>query len=106
MAEGRAWTLKGVSDRTRDAVQQAAQAEGLTIGEWADRVLARAANEALHPRPPAATRDDVAEVVRELLDARLAPLAERIDRATSARTGDGASPVEAVRARLRLRRAP
>jgi hypothetical protein len=28
-SSSRAWTIKGVSDRTRDAVHQAAQAEGL-----------------------------------------------------------------------------
>ena len=36
-----------MSDRTRDAVYDAAQAAGLTIGEWIDRALAKAAEEAL-----------------------------------------------------------
>jgi hypothetical protein len=67
VATGRTWTIKGVSDRTRDAVYEATQAEGLTLGEWIDRALAQAADEALHPKPPAATREDVAEVVREQL---------------------------------------
>jgi hypothetical protein len=47
----------------------------------------------------------VAEVVRELLDERLAPLVEGIGRASTAAPGDGASPAAAVRARLRQRRA-
>ena len=41
MATARTWTIKGVSDGTRDAVYEAAQAEGLTIGEWIDRALAQ-----------------------------------------------------------------
>jgi hypothetical protein len=38
-------------------------------------VLARAAEETLHPKPPAATREDVAEVVRE----QLAPILTRLE---------------------------
>ncbi len=60
MATTRTWTIKGVSDRTRAAVSEATQAEGLTIGEWIDRALTMAAEEALHPKPPAAAREDVA----------------------------------------------
>ena len=75
MVTARMWTIKGVNDRTRDAVYEAAQAEGLTIGEWIDRALAKAAEEALHPKPPAATREDVAEVVRE----QLAPILARLE---------------------------
>jgi hypothetical protein len=69
-SSSRAWTIRGVSDRTREAVLDAALAADLTVGEWIDRALGRAAEEARHPKPPAATRDDVAE----LLDARLKPL--------------------------------
>ena len=101
----RTWALKGVSDRTREATLDAAVAAGLTVGEWVDRALARAAEEARHPRPPAASREEVAEVVRELLDERLAPLVEGIGQASTAAPGDGASPAVAVRARLRQRRA-
>ena len=75
MATARTWTIKGVSDRTRDAVYEACQAEGLTVGEWIDWALAKAAEEALHPKPPAATREDVAEVVRE----QLAPILARLE---------------------------
>jgi hypothetical protein len=74
VATARTWTIKGVSDRTRDAVYEASSAAGLTVGEWIDRALAKAAAEALHPSSPAATRDDMAEVVRE----QLAPMAERL----------------------------
>ena len=76
MASGRVWAIKGVSDRTRDAVVEIAHDAGLTIGEWVDQALARAAEEARHPRPPAASREDVAE----LLDARLKPGEEALGR--------------------------
>ncbi len=105
MAESRTWAIKGVSERTRATVQEAARAEGLAVGEWIDRALAKAAEEVLHPKPPAATREDVAEVVRELLDERLTVLAEKVERAAAAATGNGTSPIEAVRTRLRQRRA-
>lgn len=110
-SSGRTWAIKGVSDRTRDALLEAAYAEGLTVGEWVDRALGKAAEEARHPRPPAASREDVAEVVRELLDERPTPLVERTTGNAAATTpgdgaGDGAGPatVAAVRARLRQRR--
>ncbi len=64
MADGRTWAIRGVSDRTRDAALEAAYAEGLNVGEWIDQVLARAAEEARHPRPPAATPEDVADLLR------------------------------------------
>ena len=75
VATVRTWTIKGVSDRTRDAVYEATRAEGLAVGEWVDRALAKAAEEALHPKPAAATREDVAEVVRE----QLAPILARLE---------------------------
>jgi hypothetical protein len=77
-ATERTWTIKGVSDRTRAAALEAAHEAQLTVGEWIDQVLARAAEEARHPRPPAATPEDVAGVVRELLSEQLAPIAERL----------------------------
>lgn len=43
----RTWAIKGVSDRTRQAVLEAASAAGLTVGEWVEQALAR------NPRPPA-----------------------------------------------------
>ncbi|HET6520603.1 MAG TPA: helix-turn-helix domain-containing protein [Geminicoccaceae bacterium] len=76
MATARTWTIKGVSGRTRDAVLDAALAAGLSVGEWVERALARAAEEARNPRPPAASRGDVAE----LIDARLKPIEEAIGR--------------------------
>ena len=45
--------IKGVSDRTRQAVLEAASAAGLTVGEWVEQALARAAEGARNPRPPA-----------------------------------------------------
>ena len=76
MANGRAWMIKGVSDETRDDALEAAHAAGLNVGEWIDRVLARAAAEARQPQPPAATREEVAA----LLDARLGPLEAALGR--------------------------
>ncbi len=67
MASDRSWTIKGVGDRTRAAAAEAAHGAGLTIGEWIDQALAKAVEEARSPRPPAATRAEVAEVVREAL---------------------------------------
>jgi DNA-binding transcriptional ArsR family regulator len=64
------------------------RAAGRTVGEWIDRALAKAAEEALHPKPPAATREDVAEVVREQLApviARLEALEEKADQTGAAR---------------------
>ena len=127
MTDGsRVWAVKGVSDHTRDAAREAAQAAGLAIGDWIDRALAKAEEEARHPKPPAATRAEVAKVVREALSEQLAPLAERIDRLTERlaaleeavgrRTRPEPEPagdvvgapaptlVEAVRTRLRRRR--
>ena len=43
MATARTWTIKGVSDRTRDAVYEATRADGLTVGEWIDRAPTKAA---------------------------------------------------------------
>jgi hypothetical protein len=50
-ATGRTWAIKGVSDRTRAAVLEAAHGAGLTVGEWVEQVLARATEEARHPKP-------------------------------------------------------
>ncbi len=83
MATDRVWAIRGVSDRTRAAVLEAAHGAGLTIGEWLDPVLARAVEEARHPRPPGATREDVAELLQPLEEAlgrfteRLASLEEK-----------------------------
>ena len=86
---------------------------GLTIGEWVDQGLARAAEEARNPKPPAASREDVAE----LLDARLKPGEEalgrlaaqlaKLEEKVSRRTGAGPARAKAQakdqgRPRLRL----
>ena len=125
VAGDRTWALKGVRDETRDAARETAHEAGVAIGDWVDRALAWAVEEARHPRPPAATRADVAEAVREALGEQLAPLAERIDRLAE-RLGSleemagrqtrpepepageavpaASTSVDAVRARLRRRR--
>ncbi len=101
MVTDRVWAIRGVSDRTRDAVYDAAQAAGLTIGEWIDKALAKAAEDALHPKPAAATRGDVAEVVRE----QLAPILARLE-ALEGKAGQAAEPKElASAARAPIKRA-
>jgi hypothetical protein len=75
----RTWTIKGVGDGTRDAVLDAALDAGQTVGQWIDQALARAAEEARHPRPPAASRTDVAEVVQQALAEGLRPVLERLE---------------------------
>jgi hypothetical protein len=93
-----------VSDRTRDAVLDAALAASLTVGEWIDRALAQAAEEARHPRPPAATREDVAEVVREQLApviARLEDLEEKADQTGAARAPLKRADIGPARAAVR-----
>ena len=75
-ATERTWAIKGLSDRTRAAVLEAAHAAGLTVGAWLDQALARAAEEARHPNPPAASREEVAG----LLDERLRPVEEALGR--------------------------
>src|SRR5687767_14348363 len=52
------WTVKGVSRETREAVRDAAAGQNLTIGAWLDRALWRAAQDALKPAPPPASRKD------------------------------------------------
>ena len=125
MAGDRTWAIKGVRDETRDAARETAHEAGVAVGDWVDRALAWAVEEARNPRPPAATREDVTEAVREALGEQLAPLAERIDRLAE-RPGSleemagrqtrpepepageavpaASTSVEAVRARLRRRR--
>ncbi len=73
-ATERTWTIKGVSERTRAATLEAAHEAQLTVGEWIDQVLAKAAQEARHPTPPAPTREEVAS----LLDERLRPITEAL----------------------------
>jgi hypothetical protein len=125
VAGDRTWAIKGVRDETRDAARETAHGAGVAVGDWVDRALAWAVEEARNPRPPPATREDVTEAVREALGEQLAPLAERIDRLAE-RLGSleemagrqtrpepepageavpaASTSVDAVRARLRRRR--
>jgi len=108
----RTWAIKGVSDRTREAALEAAAAAGLTIGEWVDQALTRVAEEARNPKPPAASCEEVAEIIERALETHLQPMAERLERLEqrvapggAAREGAaGLDPVTSVVARLRLRR--
>jgi hypothetical protein len=67
---GSSWTLKGVSETTRDAVREAAAKADMLIGEWVDEALRGAAREALQPSPPPATKDDVQAVLQGLAELR------------------------------------
>ena len=101
MAGSEMWTVKGVSRKTREAVREAAASRELTIGAWLDRVLWRAAQEALKPTPPPASRKAVERVVERLLDERLAPLAEtlgRLERAVAAIEAPPPSPPSSMAA--------
>jgi hypothetical protein len=62
------WTIKGVHEATREAVREAAAEAEMVIGEWVDRALGQAAHEALHPSPPPATKDDVAIILKQLVE--------------------------------------
>lgn len=54
---GGAWSVKGIDQATRDIAKRAAQASGLTIGEWIDRAIlqdARSKGLSVAPDPTAA----------------------------------------------------
>ena len=123
MATDRARTIKGISDQTRGAARAAAEAAGLSLDAWIDRALAQAAEAARHPEPPpAATRAEVAAVVRGILTeqlltiadqiarltARLASLEERVKRTPQPEPpheeAAAPSPIKAMQARMRRRR--
>ncbi len=74
-ATERTWAIKGVSDRTRAAVLEAAHGAGLTVGEWVEQGLARATEEAQHPKPSPAGVD-----VTERINQRLRPVEEELGR--------------------------
>jgi hypothetical protein len=69
------WTIKGVHEATREAVREAAAEAEMVIGEWVDQALGRAAEEALHPSPPPATKDDIAAILEQLAELKAAVLA-------------------------------
>lgn len=60
------WTIKGVSEATREAVREAVAQTDMLIGEWVDAALGQAAHDALHPSPPPATQTDLAALRKEL----------------------------------------
>ena len=74
-ATERTWAIKGVSDRTRAAVLEAAHGAGLTVGQWVEQVLARATEEARHPKPSPA-----GAAVTERINQRLRPVEEELGR--------------------------
>lgn len=110
MASAETWTVKGVSQQTREAVREAAANQNLTIGAWMDRALWQVAQATLNPAPPPATREEVAEDVERLLGAHLEPLVRRLDElerraaAPEAPQAADANGVGAVLQRLRRRR--
>ena len=54
---GGAWSVKGIDQATRDIARRAAQASGLTIGEWIDRAIRTDAGAAGHEPPQSAGHD-------------------------------------------------
>lgn len=72
---GTTWTIKGVHEKTRDAVREAAAEAEMLIGDWVDQALANAAHESLHPSPPPATKEDVAAILEQLGELKAAVLA-------------------------------
>lgn len=72
---GTTWTIKGVHEKTKDAVRQAAADAEMLIGDWVDQALASAAREAREPSPPAATKEDVAAILEQLAKFKAAILA-------------------------------
>jgi len=46
------WTIRGISPETRSAVKKAAAKDGLTISDWVDRILQRAAADSLKGGTP------------------------------------------------------
>ena len=96
-ATERTWAIKGVSDRTRAAALEAAHAAGLTVGQWVEEVLARATEEARHPKPSPAGVE-----VTERINQRLRPVEEELGRIAArlasleGRIDRGARPEPAV----------
>ena len=74
-AAGSSWTIKGVREATREAVREAAAEAEMVIGDWVDRALGEAAEAALHPSPPPASKDDVAAILQQLAELKAGMLA-------------------------------
>ena len=91
-----AWTIEGVREETREAAREAARAAGLSVGEWIDRTLVEAARRTLGPAPEPVVGGDPVRAARAALARSRAPDGGR----------EEPSPVEAMRARMRRRRAP
>jgi hypothetical protein len=118
-AAERTWAIKGISDRTRAAALEAAHEAGLTVGAWLEQVLARAAKEVRHPKPPAAGMN-MAELINERLrpieeelhrlSERVAALEEQVGRVAApeppAETAAPPSPAEEPQARERAETSP
>jgi hypothetical protein len=75
------WTLKGISQETREAVKIAARRAGKTMSVWVEETLRRAATETIKaPLLPGPTQEQLLAKVLELVEAqnkRLAALEER-----------------------------
>src|SRR5689334_6883083 len=104
-AEGRA--ISGIGDQVREAAMAAADAAGVPVGAWIERVLRRAL-EAEPARPAGVEIDEPEAVVRRVVAEELRPVREALPRsgttAAPSRPADG-SPVSLVRERRRHRRA-
>ncbi|MBM3571121.1 MAG: hypothetical protein FJX52_01985, partial [Alphaproteobacteria bacterium] len=78
------WSVKGVDRAARAAARDAAQAAGLTIGQWIDRAILRHAGAISDPEPatqvaPAAVGHPAPPADDRLKAVRLVELAEQVD---------------------------
>ena len=103
MAKG--WAISGISDRTREAVNKAADDAGMQVGEWVEKALTRALKEGLEP---GLSMDELVTRLNQVVTEDLRPMQETLARieakVTVAIVADGDSPVDSMRERMRQRR--
>lgn len=68
----RPWTIRDISDDTRQAVIRAARREGMTISHWVNRTLDEQAHRVLNqPRFPQTTAASTRSIMDELVSLQL-----------------------------------
>ncbi len=95
------WTIKGVHEATRDAVREAAAEAEMVIGEWVDQALGQAAEAALHPSPPPATKADVATILKQLAELKASILALADSKASAQALAELKASVQTVAERTK-----
>jgi hypothetical protein len=103
----RGWAISGIGDQVREAAMAAADAAGVPVGAWIERVLRRAL-EAEPARPEGVEIDELEAMVRRVVAEELRPVKEALAHpgtaAAPSRPADG-SPVSLMRERRQHRRA-